>query len=462
MRTATFMATLEAYQKKNPEPYAAATMESIAFQKNDPFGAKLESIIDRYKILIDAGASRKVIKESKDIHKDIIDAVKSRLGIKISLHTDSYLAATIPNIYIPHNAMVKDDIRWIFEDYDDIGGQKVLKKAPHLQNLGTVNTETAKVSGWFSEQEVPVFMNMYDLFKSLKMTSAEVTAVLLHELGHDFNGILFSSAVNTTNQVIADIIKHISDSDRGGDVNYIYHKAKKIDPKVEKDIAVGLASGNKVVMNIALYRLLVGSTETLMHNHIYDRTSYEALSDNFTSKFGYGFALVTGLEKLEDMYPEYEASRNMTVDAVILLAHTGAAIIAGFVALAKGLVLAAPIILLMGLLSAIIINSFRPSSKDMTYDNIRDRYIRIRNQLIEVIKDAELPIETRKTLLIQIEATDIIISSKKVYNPMLTQLFSKYNVKDQRVIRSIALQQDIEKMLANDIFVAANKLALKA
>ena len=462
MRRNTFMANLEAYKNKNESPAGAvATMETIAQQKNDPFGPALEAIVAKYEDMCRSGASHRVISAAKDLKKELETLVFNRLGIRIELVTDNYLAATIPNIYIPHNAMIREDMRGLYAYLEEVGGQAELRQRKHLESLGTVNTETARVSGWFSEQVVPLFANFRDLFLDLDMTVPQVTAIILHELGHDFNGILFSSAINTTNQIIADIVKHISESDRGGDINYVYAKARSIDPKIGKDVAEGLVSGNKVVMNIAAYRLVVGAGTSLLDNSHYDDTGYEAVSDNFATKFGYGLHLVTGLERLERDYPEYERTVSMFTAAMQVAAVFGFIGICSLIASVAINIFFLPLGLLLTLFSFLILTSNRASMKDLTYDNIRDRYMRIRNQLVSFIKDPKINTATRKCLLVQIDTIDEIIKKKKVFVSVIERVSPFIFKSDARSVASILQQQDIEKMLANDIFVAANRLALK-
>lgn len=462
--TKSFMATLEAYKDKNPEPNYLITNESIAFQRNDMFGPNLETIVAKYESMVSAGANQKAIKEAKELHTSLEMMIKARLGLKTKIITDSFLAAVIPNVFIPHNPMVRDDIKHIYEILENIAGQDKLRKMSNKVVVGTVNTQTAKISGWFSDQEVPIYINFRSLFKDCKLTVPEVTAVLLHELGHAFEAVVFCANINTTNQIIADLVRHIDSKDYGGDVDYIYSRIKEISPESTKDIADALASGNKVVMSVATYRLYNGVMKSLMSNRVYDRTGFEAIADNFTARFGYGLQIIQGLEKLEKKFPEYERSKQAHLDIVVSLVFNGIITLGCLFAALAGAASFSAVVFgsMFAYLSKLIFDTQRPSQKDMTYDNIKDRYIRIRNQLIEQIKDKELPAQAREALLDHIKTADMIIANKRVYEGFLQKFAILAIPSDRRTVADIAMQQEIERIMSNDIFVAANRLLAKS
>lgn len=464
-RTRTFMATLESYNKANPLPEkAVTTLEGIAFQNNDPFGPQLEELVSQAEALIEAKAVVRGKSIPPELSKKFEALIFKRLGIRVELISNDSVAATIPNVFIPHNTLIRDDIRWIYETYEEIGAQKATRKLKDKTVMGNVDTTTAKVSGWFSEQTAPLFINFYELIKTFKLSSAEVTAIILHELGHDWAAIELSSNINRSNRIIADIAKNITENGRG-DVEVIYRDIKKLYPDAGRDIAEGLSSGNQVVMSVAMFRLMVGTTQTLMFDGTYDKTTFEALADQFPARFGYSLASITGLEKLEDDYSEYDFMEYNFQSSVALFIRAALVFIASifYVAFNAGFM---PIGIIVGFISFLLmkasVDSQRTSTKDMTYDNIRDRYIRSRNQIVERIKDKNLSADVRRTLIEQIDIADEIIKRKKVFTSWVGKFTDSWLPSDRRAIMSLQAQQEIEKMIANDVFIAANRLSLKA
>lgn len=462
--TKSFIASLESHRRLHAPSAVLYTPESIAFQKNDSFGPQLEAVVSKYKDLVDAGANQKAIRAAKELKVELEAVIFRRLGLSVSLITDGYLAATIPNVFIPHNPMIQDVAREFFEVWGK-GAQDKLEKLKNNTIVGTVNTETATVSGWFSQQKAPLFVNFKALFSSYGLTVPQVVAVILHELGHDFNAVIFSANINTTNQIVADIARHITSSDRGGDVNYIYAKLKLIDRKASKDIAEALASGNRVVLSVGTFRLLNLITQSVMNNHVYDRTSFEATSDQFVSRFGYGAFLFQALEALQRDSSEYEQSKAaFAASAIALFMFGWLAWVYALVALFGPVLLKIPFGLLsygFGKLCLIVLDANSVSGSDRTYDNLRDRYMRIRLQLVEMIKDPDIDRAAKTTLLEEIKLLDIAISQKKVFDNPITKMLLLVSSKDQRAEANIKLQRDIESLLANEMFVAANELQVK-
>lgn len=461
----SFFSTLESFQQNDIYDAKLVTMESIAFQNNDTFGPRLEEVISKFKALVDSGVKKRVVNDAKELRSEIEDIISSRLNIKIELITNSYLAATIPNVYVPHNPVIREDIRFIFEQLDNAGGQNLLEKLKNKTVVGSVDTKSARVSGWFSQQVCPVFIDFYSFFNDYKMTVPEVTAILLHELGHVFKGIIFCANINTTNQVLSDIARNINKPGYS-DIKYVYTKLKSIDPLTTHEIAQGLCSGNKVIMNISAYRVFVGVTKSLMNDGAYDKTTYEALSDQFCTRFGYGLPLVTGLEKLENTYSEYQESVELYQDLSDLLIKTCLISLGCFMMTLIPNIIVKIFGVILGtgfsLLAKVLIDTQRPSIKDMTYDNIRDRYMRIRNQIVELIKDPDLTSDVKTSLLNEITAVDLIIEDKKVFKSSIEKLASFIIPSDRKTVVSIQQQREIEDMIANDIFVSAQRLSLKA
>lgn len=463
----SLVATLEFLKGPPIQQTSFVTMEAIAFQTDDKFGAELEVIVSQYKDLVDSKASHKVIKSAVDLRAKLVSTIQRRLGIKIKLITDQVLAAVIPNVYVPQNPVVQDSYRGFYEVYLS-GKENPLTRVKDTKNLGTVNTATAKVTGWFSEQEVPVFINFIELFKDFGMSVPEVTGIILHELGHVFKAIVFSSNVNTTNQVLADIARHIEEKHKDADVNYIYSKLKTVDKSATIDLAEALVSGNRVVMSVATYRIINGISKSLMAESTYDKTTFESLADNFATRFGYGASLVTGLEKLEDEFSEYDLNDMLYSNSIAAMILCGTmSIIYGITTillLSKGVIIGG---LLTGLFSAFmgfityaVFNTNRVSKKDMTYDDIKTRYTRIRNTLVEQIKSDDIPVVTQKVILEQIKIIDEIIPMKKVFDNPISKLTMKIFSSDRQAHQSIEMQKQLESLISNDIFLASRNLSL--
>lgn len=439
------------------------TMEAIAFQYNDPFLPQLEEVVKEYMELVKADTPEKVIEGNKDLKDRFSKLVMDRLGLNVYLITNSHLAATMPNVYVSHSAVVRDAMREYFKMDPSNSGQTLLNVKADGSKLGTVNFEKAKVTGWFSEQPVPVFINFIELMKMADFTSGEITAIIAHELGHDFEGVAQASRINSSNQVIADVVRYIGQKRKEADVTYVYRELRKLDPELEKETVDGLINGDTVVMGISAYRVVQGCVQSLSGSKVYDRTTYEALSDSFATRFGYGAQLATGLDKLINTPSRFVLNILMTY---LTTAGFITLIVNLFQLLRRVAAGDATFNILIGIIQRavgvyVIAKMNRVTTEDYVYDRDTDRFNRIRQNLIESLKNPAIDKATRVAVLEQIEAADKAMkNSKTLPNPVQIALMGVF-ASDRNAKTAIDGQKQIERLLANDLFIKSSKLQTK-
>lgn len=461
---ATLFATLESLSSSRKYGGLIPTFEMISFQNDDKFGADLEVICAEYIDFVKQGQTMKAIEGMAEPKKRLEETIFRRTGMKVKLTTNGHDAAIIPNYYTPHNVIANDYLRGFLQSTSpsNTTGWEELSKMAN-QSLGTINFDTAKMTGWFSEQEIPLFMNFYRLVTSEDSSPAELTAIILHELGHAFNAAAFINQTHSANQILSDIattaVKKNGSKAGKGEIEYIYKEMKKIDPNAAQELAQGMVSGNPPVMGVSLFRTTVGAVTTLMADKTYDRVMNEAMADNFATRFGYGGALVSGLEKLERINPEYktmrERARILMMVAIYCVIMTTAAIMAPFI----GISILTPVAMFYSYITIKILGMVAGSEgRPRIYDDIKQRYIRIRNQLVENIKDPTINRELRKHLLADITTIDAIVDSKETYTAAIDTVFDFFSPTNRRAKKSIEAQQQMEALIANRLFVQAAKL----
>lgn len=308
------------------------------------------------------------------------------------------------------------------------------------------------------------------------MNAKEITAVLLHELGHGFYACAYSSRMDRCNQILNDALRKGNNEDKNKFVEITYKELKGKYPEIRKEAVQNLTSANPVIVCSGAYKILTEAVYQQQESSKYDNTAFEALADHFGSRFGYGQDLVTGLEKL---YPG-GLKRKWYFDAVQSAAMTMAIVMdffktlaemkfwisleaTGFGSLLKWLnVYEAAIKFIWGVLFAFYL--FKTSGEDgreFTYDDLEKRYNRIRAQIIEAIKNKEMP---KKDAIAMIESAEVIgslIKGVKSYRGPLDFMFNTFNPKDIRAKNSIQRQQAIEDLMSNDLFLMSMKLKVQ-
>lgn len=420
-------------------------LESIVTQ-SDGFGERLQSL---FQLLIDEFKSQ-TLKSARDVEtspitKQMTAVILSRLGIKVEFICSEHLAAILPfysnqgHIFLPDMLRGAPNIREQTKVIDTFTKRK-----------GSVNVEKARVSGIFSEYTHPFYLNIPALVQTHGFTAADLTAVTLHELGHAFNACYYADRTDETNQVLASIARHLTAKETGG-IEYVYQELKKVKPSIEKEEVDKILNGPRVVAGSLWFKMVTEIVRSNMPDDTYNQTSFELKADNFASRFGYGKELVLALDKLLALSPEKNKS-------VFIFMHIVNAMLTVFlsslvmVSLAAGLLF--PLVVFT-FYTFIYFTIFRVDFKNMTYDELKVRYLRIRQDIIDQLKSPRLKKETVKELLESLEVVDLSIK-QTIKIQVLPQVISDFVFPSARRAKaSINDQQLMEQLASNDLFIHA-------
>ena len=421
-------------------------LEIIDFQ-SDNFGAKLEKRILEIKDCVADNVP------FDDIVKEIEGMVRDRIGFKVFITTSEHLAAILP-FYSNRNHVLLN--KWWRGEISIPEQNKILRDAESKK--GWVNIEKATVGGLFTEMTYNLFLNFKTMFIVYKLTVAEIVAVMLHELGHAFYACEYSDRLESTNQILAKVSREVNSKKEKKDLTYIYHELKKINKDIDEGDAETIAAGG-TIPGKAMFKVIIGVVRTQMGSDAYDQTAFEQLSDNFSARFGYSRHLVTGLDKLHvaGWSPEKSSASLFfisMIQAIWLVTLTAASTVALFSGVFFQFLCGAYILLIMYGLLKLSGTAF----KDMTYDGLKDRYLRVRREVVALLKDSKIPNEQIKGLLEDLYAIDLIVKEtnegQTLFNILGDVLFS-----DNRAgASSMKEQQLLEGLASNDIFVKAAHL----
>ncbi len=452
------------YQIPRVKPsFANLALETIDIQ--DPeFGRMIQEQFHslKGKILSGAYSYGRAIRESQELIK-VKKIVWDRLKAKIEIIVNSNLAAVMPFYSNRHHIFINEMWR----------GKFSIKEQTHFletlsERKGYVDIENAKLGGFFSQYPHKVFMNFEELFKDIELDAAETTAVFLHELGHLFDACAYSDRLDTNNQIMMNIAEHVGTRKRETDLTYVYNEIKKVHPKVSEEEIDKLCSDNRMVAGYHWYKyvLIANGLGTISQNEskpgdrTYDNTSFEAMADNFATRFGYGKELISALDKLGKTHGDINKSLGwITLHQFMIAIYYCTVIIIGFL-----MFFSAPISLI-GLLSMFLIFAITYSgaehNKSYTYDDLKVRYIRIRHQLVEYLKNIKLPKEDVEGILASIEFADSNIKDTYEYRTMI-EIVANFVFSNSQNARDTKLEQRlIEDLAHNDFFVKSAQLRVQ-
>lgn len=442
---------------------AVSTLEAISFQHNDPFLPNMNLIVKKFMELVKEGKKAEQIDEAKALKEELSSLIFERIGIKTQFFCNSHLAATLPNVYTANQTLVSPEHKKYYQESDPTAsGIAAINYLKSKSVLGTVNFQKAKLSGWFSEQVIPVFINFNELMKTADFTSEEITAIIAHELGHDFEGAAQCVRFNTTNHVLSEVAQHISSERTSLDLKYVFYELSKLDETIEREDIERMLNGDKISFGVAAFRVFYGCTRSISGSKTYDKNSYEAMSDSFATRFGYADHLASGLSKLINTPERTFLTALMTGIQTYVLVNT---LRQAFLILLRlfgkklsfNINIGISLFQKLALIAAIVVAN-RESTRSYLYDDNVDRFMRIRQNLIHSLKDEKINKATMKNILAQIDVADEAAAEAfDVPNPIRIALRA-FIGSDMNAFRSVRAQKEMEKLANNELFLAAARL----
>jgi len=426
--------------------------------QRDNFGAKIEALhlALQDKIMSGKYDYTRAIRDSVEV-RGIVELTQKRLGLKTDFVVNSIPGAIMPVYLNKHHVFIPEMYRGKFT----IPVQQRMLDQLKTGSTGGVDMANARLSGIFTQYENKIFMNYDVFFKQMDMTAGETTAILLHELGHGFNAYAYADKIRSNNMIMAKVAEHITVKKKNSDLKFVYTELKRVSNKITEEEVEKMVTGDRVIAGYYWYKLAVEASglndqsATLVAN--YDRTAFESLSDDFAARFGYGEQLVTGLEKFyKTGFPSPERSKFMWVFLhIVEVSFLCIELTWIFEALALG---SFPTVVIAGLFIAMRFYMDSDSGEDRVYDKLKDRYTRVRQQMIEMLKDTSMGREESRDLVSSIERVDDIIKQtgeyKSIYN-----LLAKLLIPDSRKVANyVDEQRAIESLAFNDMFLQAAKL----
>lgn len=326
-----------------------------------------------------------------------------------------------------------------------------LKLVENARNVikGTVNLKKARVDGVYANLDHTVFLPLTDLL-SERFTDEEIVAVLLHEIGHIFVYYEYISRTVTTNTVLAGIAKTMSSTTDPKEIETVLLSAKKVLQLTDLDVKKLVNNSRVDLVEMVVVSSAIEQARSELGSDIYDMNSFEALADNFATRLGCGRELVTALDKYyrrgNDMalrtlptYLALEATKLLSLGLSTWIVAATATAIAG--ATPAGMMIILATIFLVG-------NDL--NTKD--YDRPLFRLKRIKEQLVERMKDKRTSKEERKQLAESVEHIDGLLKDYNTRTSVLVKLAAVVSTSVRNRYKQEQLQSELESLASNELF----------
>lgn len=436
--------------------YSRLALEMIHIQ--DPqFGHRLNAEVSKLvnRITSSEISTQADVASSVEV-KHLQQIIFDRMGMKVTLITNSLLAAILPYYSNKHHVFLSDMLKGNISIKEQ---NKALEKV--IGKSGFVDTKSARLGGLFSEYNHKVFMNFMDLIKKYKCSSSEITGIMLHELGHGFHACEYSDRMESSNLIIQDVCKRIATEKEKVKSDYVYQEISKIDKTVTEKEIDNLVNGSRIIAGYTWYKVVVEATrqagKSQMTQSKYDETAFEQVADNFATRFGYGRELIAGLEKITDHGGVEKSSMSGKINTLLEMT-VSVMIVAAIISSAGAGFIAAPVF--YSLILGLILYGSGENVRDYTYDELKIRYKRIRNEFINMLKQANLSKAETQMLVDNISFADSMINSTFQHESVYRKISNFLLPYNRSAKNSIQEQQFLEEMIHNDLFLKSAQLQI--
>lgn len=370
-------------------------------------------------------------------------------GIKIKLIVDTYHDPQIAFPVLNNNSIFLSPF---FQGFASNDYNHNLKRMKEFKNESFVDLKNAKVGGFFSTIELPIYMGLKSL-KKYKLTPGEAAAVFAHELGHGFTSYEFLSRTVMTNQALAAATRALNEYKRTNNHDKLVVVIKDLGKEVDNDQnyfqEIFESTDENIICNV-----IVGKTLQRVDSATgvkgYDAVSCEAQADVFSTRLGLGRDLAIALSKI------FKAT-GATHDT-----HWGKMLTLFFSIVVGGLITAVimasfPV---KGIIYFALVNILSSSSREAVYDTPQVRLKRIREQVLIELKNKDLSAVKKDSILKQLNEMEELINNtheRVDYHQLIADFTNPFS---RRARKNINIQRELEVLVANDVYAKAAALSM--
>lgn len=308
--------------------------------------------------------------ECKELSEGINDILDSNFTVIIDPSIAQNANVEIPFIDA-NNPMWRQTYRDWFSEFLDETADKDLYRTSDGMLVGEIAPD-GKLKGYFSKIKSTITISHDMIYPSRwKVTNHGSTGIILHEIGHFVNFLRALGWMCRTNYVLAQAHSRLMGV---GDVGQRTQIIKDICKKEQIDIDDSVDTLAKLNNEKTTTTVLVGGMLTKMRNElgadIYDARGFESLSDNFAAQHGNGLDLVLALDSM----PGMRFAKKRTIESVIMDVMKTALMVSGMVLNPAQ----------FSFMILITLFFYDPHGK--IYDDPRDRYKRVADNLINTLR----------------------------------------------------------------------------
>lgn len=406
-----------------------------------PFHRDLTQIIDG--IIRNTTASRFL--RDDYAKKQITDCIAKNTGMLVKINSQYRTFAMMPPDLNRNHILTDTELREYYQNKELKRRQGEIKSSVDLKNF--------KVSGDFSKIEVELFLDP-DLMWSNLISPAQISAVILHEVGHMFSYFALSAYTYSINLPMLGTINRLAKTENTEEIEMILQEWNGYDTTLTKVTTKELANKKKEVIVTAIVSNQIQDTKSLMRQRDYEEVNTEHLADKFAVRCGAGGDLAQALDTIMAIYGSRQRSLSTLIISeiivgLLILIFTAFTVIT-ITTIVFPLMIGIPVV--MGLIEG------ASNAGDGTYDTELNRFGRIRDDMVNMLKDKEIDKAVGKRIRDDIRRVDMVIKNYKNYKSLIGMFADMIFPSKRRLMAQTEFYRELEKLSNNDLFVAAYDL----
>lgn len=415
------------------------SLEAISFQKDEKFFLALT------KAFTDFRTTERTKADITQLNLLLSDIVRKHTRISTVFEVNkrtSIGAWVIPPTIDRNNPLVAAYSKAM--DNRSYQGALIIRR--QLNNVGYVDLQKGTVHGIYEKVLTAIQLSTGFLMTDT-MEVEEQAAAVLHEVGHIFTYFEYLGTHIKMNYALSSVTAAVmGTNDHQRRVQILEDLSHTEGYSFDINAAAEIKDG------VTLQTILIGEglkkVRSELGSDIYDLKGAEYLADQYAARQGAARANVTGLTKTS----MYGSSLSLRSNGTFMIVEAIKAVV-WLTASAVTLGGAAWVTVIYGVIANPIADS---------YDTPKDRFTRIKHQVIEALKDPENTPERRKALLEDLEVIERIEDTVSNRRTLFEYIFTNIVPSHKKQWKQQVLQQELEAIAANPLFIASAKLQSRA
>lgn len=418
-------------------------LEAIAVQQDKAFGKAVDAWVEKAR----AEYRENNRNWSPSIYTDFAALVEKHTGMTVRLEPVD------KSDVVNAGAGFATRAHWGNSERDAIGALGIIR-ARHFEwftGSGLIDYQKGRVSGELSQLKHDILLCGGLFCTDSILDVDEVTAIILHEIGHCFTSLSTVEYVVLTNHYLTDGIESFLGGDQRFDTKAV--DAAKLMAKyiTDKDLLASLIDGTAGVTEWTTAITMATAAkrrEQFKSIGMGDRRD-EQLADLYCIRQGYGRADVTGMAKVFKLHGDtafYTTAEFTAVNVFSFLKWSVWIVGAGMANMAAG-----------GLILALTTVSMclSTNNEDANYDRTKARFTKVRNDLVYQLRMPGTTPEFHASVVSDIKIVDDVLvtmhDNRTIFDACSNFINPKYRSRYQHRDQ----EEKLEALLNNNLFVTA-------